>query len=106
MLTLVRWCLDPAVMATLTDDELSKRPGSPRRTLAQRKRLSALKDKAPSSIGCQFGSSIEFEGQSVVKLLKEVRQAMADTQEQIEQACHKFQEYDCLLSIPGFGPTR
>jgi hypothetical protein len=64
------------------------------------------KTKPPSSIGCQFGSSIEFEGQSVVKLLKEVRQAMADTQEQIEQACHKFQEYDCLLSIPGFGPTR
>ena len=47
MLTLVRWCLDPAVMATLTDDELSKRPGSPRRTLAQRKRLSALKNKTP-----------------------------------------------------------
>ena len=42
----------------------------------------------------------------MVKLLKEVRQAMADTQEQIEQACHKFQEYDSLLSIPGFGPTR
>jgi transposase len=104
-LALVRWCLDPAVMATLTDDELRTRLGSPGRTLAQRKRLSALKNKAPSSIGCQFGSSIEFEGQSVVKLLKEVRQTMADTQEQIEQVCQKFKEFDSLLSIPGFGPT-
>jgi transposase len=104
-LALVRWCLDPAVMATLSDDDLSRRLGSPGRTLAQRKRLTALKDKAPSSIGCRFGSSVEFEGQSVVKLLKEVRQTMADTQEQIEQICHKFQEYDCLRSIPGFGPT-
>jgi transposase len=67
--------------------------------------LSALKDKAGSSIGCQFGSSVEFEGQSVVALLKEVRQTMADTQEQIEQVCLKFKEYSCLLSIPGFGPS-
>jgi transposase len=41
----------------------------------------------------------------VVKLLKEVRQTLADTQEKIEQVCLKFQEYPCLLSIPGFGPT-
>src|SRR5918994_1487396 len=73
--------------------------------MCQGKCLSALKDKAPSSIGCQFGSSVEFEGQSVVKLLKEVRQSVADTQEQIEQACLKFKEYNCLLSIPGFGPS-
>src|ERR1044071_3022582 len=30
---------------------------------------------------------------------------MSQTQDQIEQACQKFQEYSCLLSIPGFGPT-
>jgi transposase len=41
----------------------------------------------------------------VVELLKAVRQAMAETQKQIEGACQKFQEYGCLLSIPGFGPT-
>jgi transposase len=104
-LALVRWCLDPAVMATLSDTELMKRLGAPGKTLAQRKRLSALKDQAPSSIGCQFGSSVEFEGQSVVKLLKEVRQAMGETQERIEGACQKFKEYSYLLSIPGFGPT-
>jgi transposase len=104
-LALVRWCLDPAVMAALSDEELIKRLGTPGRTIAQRKRLSALKDKAPSSIGCQFGDSVEFEGQSVVKLLKEVRQAMEDAQEQIQGVCQKFKEYSYLLSIPGFGPT-
>jgi transposase len=30
---------------------------------------------------------------------------MDKTREQIEQACQKFNEYSCLLSIPGFGPT-
>jgi len=104
-LALVRWCLDPAVMAALSDEELTQRLGSLGRTIAQRKRLSALKDQASSSIGCQFGSSAEFEGRSVVELLKEVRQAMLQTQDQIEQVCQKFQEYSCLLSIPGFGPT-
>ena len=104
-LALVRWCLDPAVMAALSNEELIKRLGTPGRTLAQRKRLSALKEKAPSSIGCQFGDSVEFEGQSVAKLLKEVRQAVEDTREQIEGVCQKFKEYSYLLSIPGFGPT-
>jgi hypothetical protein len=56
----VRWCLDPAVMGKFSDEELVKRLHTSGRTLAQRKRLSALKDKAPSSIGCQFGSSVEF----------------------------------------------
>jgi len=104
-LAMVRWCLDPAVMAALSDIELMKRLGTEGKTIAQRRRLSALKEKAPSSIGCQFGSSVQFEGQSVVKLLKEVRQGVSDTQEQIEQVCQKFKEYSFLLSIPGFGPT-
>src|SRR5918992_2732967 len=78
-LVLVRWCLDPAVMSVLSDAELGKRLGNQGRTLAQRKRLSALKDKAPSSIGCKFGDSVEFEGQNVVKLLKEVRHTLTDT---------------------------
>jgi transposase len=104
-LALVRWCLDPAVMAALSEEDLTKRLHTEGRTLAQRKRLSALKEQAPSSIGCQFGDSVEFEGQNVVKLLKEVRQVMVNTQEQMEAVCQKFKEYSYLLSIPGFGPT-
>lgn len=41
----------------------------------------------------------------MVKLLKEVRQTIEDTREQIEEVCQKFTEYSYLLSIPGFGPT-
>jgi hypothetical protein len=33
-LALVRWCLDPAVMAKLSDEELVKRLHTPGRTLA------------------------------------------------------------------------
>jgi len=92
-LALVQWCLDPTVMASLSDEEMTKRLGRMGKTIAQRKRLSALKEKAPTSIGCRFGSSVAFEGQNLVKLLKEVRQRRSDTQEQIEGACQKFKEY-------------
>jgi len=104
-LALVRWCLDPTVMARLSEEQLSQRLGTLGRTIAQRRRLSALKDQAASSIGCRFGVSVEFESQQVVKLLKDVRQTIESTREQIEAVCRKFKEYDCLLSIPGFGPT-
>lgn len=104
-LALVQWCLDPTLMASLSDEELCQRLGSLGRTIAQRKRLSALKEQAASSIGCRFSRSVEFEGQNLVKLLKEVRQRMENTREQIEEVCQKFKEYSCLLSIPGFGPT-
>jgi transposase len=104
-LALVQWCLDPALMASLSDEELSQRLGSLGRTIAQRKRISALKEQSASSIGCRFTGSVEFEGQNLVKLLKEVRQRMENTREQIEAVCQKFKEYSCLLSIPGFGPT-
>jgi transposase len=104
-LALVEWCLDPAVLASLSDEELRQRLGSLGRTIAQRKRLSALKQQAASSIGCRFTGSVEFEGQNLVKLLKEVRRRRLDTEQQIEGACQQFKEYSYLLSIPGFGPT-
>ena len=104
-LALVRWCLDPAVMAKLSEVELLTRLHTQRRTIAQRRRLSALREKAPISIGCRFGPSVEFEGQSMVKLLKEMRQTISETEEKIEQVCLKFKEYPCLLSLPGFGPA-
>ena len=78
-LALVQWCLDPAVMAKLSEAELLTRLHTQGRTIAQRRRLSALREKAPTSIGCRFGPSVEFEGQSTVKLLKEVRQTISDT---------------------------
>ncbi len=60
-----------------------------------------MKDQVRSSIGCQFGDSVEFEGRSVVNLLKEVRQTLASTQEQIEQVCLKFKEYSYLFEHTG-----
>jgi transposase len=104
-LALVRWCLDPAVVSGLGIDEFLGRLHTQGRTLSQRRRLRAVWENASTSIGCQFGSSVEFEAQMLVKLLKETRQTLADTDDKIREVCVKFSEYPCLLSIPGFGPS-
>lgn len=104
-LAMVRWCLDPTVVAGLPYQELLSRLHTQGKTVAQRRRLSALWEKAPTSIGCRSGGSVEFEGQELVKLLKEVRQTISETEGKIEQVCRKFPEYPCLLSIPGFGSS-
>ncbi len=104
-LAMVRWCLDPAVVAELSYSELLTRLSPQGTTQAQQRRLSALWQKAPTSIGCQFGPSVEFEGQMMVKLLKEMRQTISDTEDKIEQVCLKFAEYPYLLTIPGYGPS-
>ena len=41
----------------------------------------------------------------MVKLLKEVRQMISNTEDKIKQVCLKFKEYPYILSIPGFGPS-
>ena len=102
---MVRWCLDPAVVAELPYGELLTQLHTQGRTVAQQQRLSALWQKASTSIGCQFGPSVEFEGRMMVKLLEEVRQTISDTEDKIKQVCLKFAEYCYLLTIPGFGPS-
>lgn len=104
-LAMVKWCLDPAVVSGLGVDEFLSRLHTQGRTLSQRRRLSAVWQNAPASIGCQFGPSVEFEAERLTKLLKETRQVLADTDDRIREAGLKFPEYPCLLSIPGFGPS-
>ena len=104
-LAMVRWCLDPAVVSGLGMDEFLSRLGTPGKTLSQRRRLGAVWERASASIGCQVGPSVQFEAQMLVKLLKEVRQVLADTDDKVREIGLKFPEYSCLLSIPGFGPA-
>jgi transposase len=86
-------------------DEFLSRLGTPGKTLSQRRRLGAVWQNAPTSIGCQVGPSVQFEAQMLAKLLNEVRQAIRDTDDKIREVGLKFSEYPCLLSIPGFGPV-
>jgi transposase len=50
------------------------------------------------------GPAAEFKAKVMVEGLKQIRTVIAETERHIEEHCSEFPEYDCLLSIPGFGP--
>ena len=103
-LAIVRWCLDPSVIAGLEYPEFSQRVGTGRRRGAQEKRLQAIWKLAVDSVGCEAGPVVEFEAQVMVEGLKQIQKALEEIEEKIQEVCSSFPEYECLLSIPGFGP--
>jgi len=103
-LAIVRWCLDPAVIAGLEYKAFAQRVAPGKRRLSQESRLQAIWKLAVDSIGCEVGSAVEFEGEVMVEGLKQIREVIRATEEKIEEICSPFSEYSCLRSIPGFGP--
>ena len=103
-LAIVRWCLDPSVIAGLEYEAFAQRVAPGKRRLSQESRLQAIWKLAVDSIGCEVGSSVEFEGKVMVEGLKQIREVITATEEKIEEICSPFPEYSCLRSIPGFGP--
>jgi transposase len=103
-LAIVRWCLDPAVIAGLEYGQFAQRVVPGKRRLSQESRLQAIWKMAVDSIGCEVGSAVEFEARVMVEGLREIREVIRAMEEKIQEICSQFPEYACLLSIPGFGP--
>jgi len=104
-LAIVRWCLDPSVIAGLEYDEFARRvaPNS-RGGIPQQERLRAVWKKAIESIGCTVGESLEIEAKLMVEGLQYIRDAIRYIEEKIAEICLDLPEYKYILSIPGFGP--
>jgi len=104
ILSVVRWCLDPSVIAGLEYDQFVNivSPGS--KTIRQQGRLEWIWKKAVESIGCDAGEAAEFEAKIIVEELRHVREIIKETDAKIKDVCISFPEYDYLLTIPGFGP--
>jgi len=103
-LEIVKWCLDPSVIAGLEYDEFVRLVAPRNRTIGQRDRLKTIWKKAADSIGCDAGEALEFEAKVMVEGLKQVREAISEVNDKIEDICLQFPEYRYLLTIPGFGP--
>jgi transposase len=103
-LAIVRWCLDPSVIAGLEYKEFVQRVGTGRRRVSQERRLQAIWKLAMDSVGCEGGPTVEFEAQVMVEGLRQIRESLRQIEEKIHETCSQFPEYECLLSIPGFGP--
>ena len=103
-LAIVRWCLDPSVIAGWEYPKFVQTVSSGPRRLSQEKRLRALWQLAVDSVGCEAGPVVEFEAQVMVEGLRQIRESLQRIEEEIHEACSQFPEYEYLLSIPGFGP--
>lgn len=103
-LAVVGRCLDPSMIAGMQYDEFCRSVAPGKLNLAQQKRLQAIYQAAPESIGCRVGDAVPFEAQMMVSKLHQVRATIKAVQDKIEELCIEFPEYPCLLSIPGFGP--
>jgi transposase len=103
-LAIVRWCLDPSVIAGLEYKEFVRRVWTGRRGVGKERRLQAIWKLAGDSVGCEAGPTVAFEAQVMVAGLKQIRESIGQIEEKIQEVCSSFPEYECLLSIPGFGP--
>jgi len=104
VLSVVRWCLDPSVIAGLEYDQFVSlvSPGS--KNIRQQGRLEWIWKKAVYSIGCDAGEAVEFEAKVLVEELRHIREVIKETDAKIKDVCVRFPEYDYLLTIPGIGP--
>ena len=71
--SIVRWCLDPSVIAGMEEEQFVERvsPGN-RLRWNQRERLKMIWRKAIDSIGCEVSAGVEFEAKMMVEGLKRV----------------------------------
>jgi transposase len=103
-LAVVRWCLDPSEIVSLEYKQFAEMVSSTRWRSSQEKRLQAIWKLAVDSVGCEAGPVVEFEAKVMVEGLKQIRESIRQIEEKIQELCSPFPEYECLLSIPGFGP--
>jgi transposase len=103
-LAIVRWCLDPSVIAGLEYEQFLQVVAPQKRAIRKKNRLKAIWEKAVDSIGCDAGESLEFEAKVMVETLEQIRETIRATEDKIEEICLQFPEYTYILTIPGFGP--
>ena len=104
ILSIAEHCLDPQAIATMEFAEFLRLITKRKIRIEQEKRLLALWEAARTSIGCQIHESARWEARSLVSKLQTVREMVKENEQRMATISKKFPEYECLLSIPGFGP--
>jgi len=105
VLSIVRWCLNPSVIAGMGYEAFATLVAPQFKTVAQRERLKRIWLLSVDSIGCEAGEVLDFEGKMLVRALEQTRETIGLTDDKIEDICLQFPEYSYLLTIPGFGPA-
>ena len=103
-LPIVKWCLNPSMIADMEYDEFVQLIAPRMKTIGQEKRLKSIWGMAVDSIGCEVGQALDFEAKLMVEDLQQMKDSIRAVEDHIEDICLGFPEYSYLLTIPGFGP--
>lgn len=104
VLSIAEHCLDPREIARMEFDAFLKLITTRKIRIEQERRLRELWNFAKESAGCLVHDAARWEAKSLVTQLKSFRETVKENERQMAKAASKFPEYECLLSIPGFGP--
>lgn len=104
VLSIAQHCLDPRDISRMEFDAFLKLITTRQIRSEQEKRLHQLWNIAKESAGCQVHDAARWEAHSLVIKLKATRETVKGTEQRMEKLAQQFPEYECLLSIPGFGP--
>ena len=104
VVSIAQHCLDPRQIAAMDFDDFVHLVTSRKVTVAQQRRLRTLWEMSGESVGCQVHAAARWEAQTLVRRYQAVIKDVKDTEKRMTAIAGKFEEYDCLLSIPGFGP--
>ena len=100
----MKWCFPPWRIEAIEYEEFVDLVAPRLRGLRQEQRVRKIWEKAADSIGCQPNEAVEFEAGLLVDVLRKTKELLGQTDDLIKGICQKFEEYEHLLSIPGFGP--
>ena len=104
ILSIAEHCLDPREIAAMEFDAFLKLITKRKIRIEQEKRLRELWEVAGESVGCLVHYAARWEAKSLVSQLKWVRETVKGNEQLMAKTATQFPEYECLLSIPGFGP--
>ena len=104
VLSIAEHCLDPKEIARLEFADFLKLIARRKIRIEQETRLREIWEAAGNSAGCLVHDAARWEAKSLVNQLKTVREIVKDNEQRMVMAAQQFPEYQCLLSIPGFGP--
>jgi len=103
-LAIVRWYLDPQMIAGTDFNVFVRHVTTTDRGLRQMQRLNAIYQAAGQSVGLPVDDSACYEARMLVKRLRGVKDQIDQTMQKIEGLCRTLSGYKLLLTIPGFGP--
>ena len=104
ILSIAEHCLDPKQIAGMEFSDFLKLIMKHKIRIEKEKHLRELWEVANASIGCLVHDAARWEAKSLVSKLKAVRETVKENEQRMAAVAKQFPEYECLLSIPGFGP--